>query len=80
MQAEANTLLDVANAADESKKIRTKRKSDVIYTEGDQPRKRTKGKGKGKVGRLEGLMSVPMDILFEVRCVRRIIPHCFNFF
>lgn len=31
------------------------------------PKKRATGKGKGKAGKLEGLMIMPMDVLFEAR-------------
>lgn len=73
MQAEVSSLFNTANAVKGSKYIKKRRYSDVVYVEDAtielQPRKRVKGTGKSKVGKLEGLMSVPMDILFEVRWV-----------
>ena len=51
-----------------AKGSRKKRKSDLFETQGTKQvqKARMKGKGKGKVGQLEGLMSIPMDVLFEV--------------
>lgn len=46
-----------------SKRSRKKHKSETA-SESTQPKKRMKGKG--KVGKLEGLMLLPMDVLFEV--------------
>jgi hypothetical protein len=49
------------------KPSRKKRKSEVTSaTTKDAQAKKTKGKA--KVGQLEGLMSLPMDVLFEVLC------------
>jgi hypothetical protein len=49
----------------DAKDSRKKRKVDAKTTAGKaQQKKRTKGKA--KAGRLEGLISVPMDVLFEV--------------
>jgi hypothetical protein len=56
------------NTAISVKKTRKKRKLDVTgdaQTIGEAPSQK-KRKCKAKVGRLEGLMSVPMDVLFEV--------------
>jgi hypothetical protein len=56
------------SVAEESKRPRKKHKSETIdaafATVKTQPKKRVKGKG--KVGKLEGLMLLPMDVLFEV--------------
>src|ERR1700736_2608830 len=63
------------------KPSRKKRKADsevTCGTKGDhdstQPKKKTKGKA--KAGQLEGLMSLPMDVLFEVPLLSSIFPFC----
>jgi len=48
------------------KPSRKKRKSEV--TSATTKDAQAKTKGKAKVGQLEGLMSLPMDVLFEVLC------------
>lgn len=60
---DASTVLDIV-----MKPSRKKRKSEVTS---DAPNtggahQKTRAKGKLKAGQLEGLMSAPMDVLFEV--------------
>jgi hypothetical protein len=54
------------NAAESSKKQRKKRKSETTTIMIEVQAKK-RAKGKGKAGKLEGLMLLPMDVLFEVR-------------
>jgi hypothetical protein len=69
LSSDASTVLDIV-----MKPSRKKRKSEVTS---DAPNRgahqKTRAKGKLKAGQLEGLMSVPMDVLFEVfYCILRL--------
>jgi hypothetical protein len=65
-----NTLaFDDPNSANNAitRPLRKKRKSDVnTCMNGVAQQKKRTMKGKAKAGRLEGLVALPMDVLFEV--------------
>jgi hypothetical protein len=69
METDAITLTaSSGSVVNGSKRARKKLKSDTNTTSTAVKalaKKRTKGKG--KAGKLEGLMLLPMDVLFEVR-------------
>jgi hypothetical protein len=58
-----------SHTAEGSRRLKKKRKMESTVSANAaikvQPKKRAKGKG--KAGKLEGLMLLPMDVLFEVR-------------
>ena len=63
----SNPEVGSSNIVNANMKSRKKRKADVTKDVAHSdllPKKRTKGKA--KAGQLEGLMALPMDILFEV--------------
>ena len=61
--SDASTVLDIV-IRPSRKKRKSEVTSDAPNIGGAHPK--TRAKGKSKAGQLEGLMSVPMDVLFEV--------------
>jgi hypothetical protein len=54
------------------KKHKSEVTSDTTFITGATTEQKRRAKGKPKVGQLEGLLSVPMDVLFEVNfCLSR---------